>query len=165
MRERADAAKEERFLFFVQSLIEEHAAPTDEAERDGRHDGEAVAKACAWLEAHSGENVTLERLARIAGGNKYTLLRAFVRREGITPYRYLTTLRVGRAKHLLESGVPPVECAFRTGFSDQSHFTTTFRQLIGLTPKQYQRIFAEGGDRERPSRDGADRALPEEIIA
>ena len=27
------------------------------------------------------------------------------------------------------------------GFADQSHFTHFFKEFIGLTPKQYQRIF------------------------
>ena len=36
----------------------------------------------------------------------------------------------------------------RHGFSDQSHFTHFFKEFIGLTPKQYQRIFQ---DKEKDS--------------
>ena len=32
-------------------------------------------------------------------------------------------IRIGEAKKLLEQGLPPVEAALQTGFSDQSHFT------------------------------------------
>ena len=46
-----------------------------------------------------------------------------------------------RAKGLLEQGVRPVDVALRTGFSDQSHFTNFFKNLIGLTPRQYQSCF------------------------
>jgi len=34
-----------------------------------------------------------------------------------------------------------MEVAFQTGFSDQSHFSNFFKKLIGLTPKQYMKIF------------------------
>ena len=45
---------------------------------------------------------------------------------------------------LLEQGVPPVEAALQTGFSDQSHFTNYFSRFIGLTPGAYQEIFSKG---------------------
>ncbi|MDE1455408.1 helix-turn-helix domain-containing protein, partial [Bacillus paralicheniformis] len=31
--------------------------------------------------------------------------------------------------------------AFQTGFSDQSHMTKFFKRQVGLTPKQYMKIF------------------------
>ena len=37
----------------------------------------------------------------------------------------------------------PIEAAAMTGFADQSHFTNYFKDFIGLTPKQYQRIFTK----------------------
>ena len=36
-----------------------------------------------------------------------------------------------------------MEAAAMTGFADQSHFTNYFKEFIGLTPKQYQRIFTQ----------------------
>ena len=73
--------------------------------------------------------------------SKSALIRAFTRSKGVTPYRYLENIRVGRAKELLEQGVPPIEAALRTGFSDQSHFTNYWSRLIGLTPGAYGEIF------------------------
>ena len=63
--------------------------------------------------------------------------------KGVTPYRYLETIRINEAKKLLSEGVPPVEAAIRTGFSDQSHFTNYFNQFIGLAPGTYREIFSE----------------------
>lgn len=103
-----------------------------------------AAAARAFLEAHFSERITLDRLCRRTGLSKSTLLRAFTREMGITPYRYLETLRVNAAKALLERGVPPLEAALRTGFSDQSHFTNCFTRRIGLPPGMYQNIRREG---------------------
>lgn len=106
---------------------------------------EEAAAARAFLEAHFSERITLDRLCRRTGLSRSTLLRAFTREMGITPYRYLEALRVNEGKTLLERGVPPLEAALRTGFSDQSHFTNCFTHRIGLPPGMYQNIRTKGG--------------------
>ena len=77
--------------------------------------------------------------------SKSTLLRAFVRSKGVTTYSYLESIRIGKAKKLLKQGVPPVEAALQTGFSDQSHFTNYFNRFIGLSPGMYRDIFKNTG--------------------
>ena len=94
---------------------------------------------------HFAEHITLENLCKCSGLSKSTLLRAFTKSKGVTPYRYLQTIRIGKAKELLEQGVPTVDAAIQTGFSDQSHFTNFFNMFIGLSPAAYRRIFKEGG--------------------
>lgn len=105
-----------------------------------------VAAACRFMESHYRERISLDQLCRYSGQSKSTLLRAFTREKGVTPYRYLQSVRIGAAKKLLEQGVSPVEAALQTGFSDQSHFTRFFQLFIGLSPAAYGRIFKEGED-------------------
>ena len=90
----------------------------------------------------------MEQMCRCVGLSKSTLLRSFTRAKGITPYRYLENIRVGNAKKLLEQGVPPVEAALQTGFSDQSHFTNCFTRFIGLAPGIYRNIFRDTEDKQ-----------------
>lgn len=108
---------------------------------------EEVAAACALMEARCGERISLEQLCRHTGLSKSSLLRAFTQEKGTTPGRYLRSLRVGRAKALLEQGAAPAEAALQAGFSDQSHFTNCFTRYIGLPPGAYRAIFSasEGG--------------------
>ena len=98
---------------------------------------------CDYLNAHAQEQISLDTLGELAGLSKYHLLRAFTKETGITPYRYLETLRIDRAKTLLKQGVSPAEAALAVGFSDQSHLSNAFKRFIGLTPGQYRRVFAE----------------------
>ena len=86
------------------------------------------------------QEISLDDLSAFAGLSKSYLLRSFTRQMGISPYRYLQTVRINQAK---TSGNRYSGDRYRckTGFSDQSHFTNFFRNFIGLTPKQYQRIF------------------------
>ncbi|MPN58983.1 HTH-type transcriptional activator Btr [bioreactor metagenome] len=89
------------------------------------------------------KNITLNELSELAGLSKYYLLRSFTKQKGISPYRYLETIRIDRAKKLLEKGLLPIEAALQTGFADQSHFSNFFKKFIGLTPKQYMNIFKD----------------------
>lgn len=139
MEGHTDFRKEELLFALLEQLLEEYAEPfirpapaAKEAE---------IRKICAYLDANYAERISLGDLCRLSGLDKYSLLRAFTGYCGLTPYRYLETVRVARAKVLLKEGVPPVETALRAGFADQSHFTKFFKRFIGLTPKQYQRIF------------------------
>ena len=93
------------------------------------------------MEQHYADNITLDELVSRTDFGKSYLLRLFAKQVGVSPYRYLQNIRLGQAKKLLEAGVPPVDAAGLTGFSDQSHFTHYFKDFIGLTPGQYQRIF------------------------
>ena len=92
---------------------------------------------------HFKERIYLDQICRCAGLSKSTLLCAFTKSKGVTPYRYLETIRINEAKKLLAEGMTPVEAAIETGFSDQSHFSNYFNQFIGLTPGIYREIFFE----------------------
>ena len=85
--------------------------------------------------------IYLDQICHLEGLSKSTLLRAFTKSKGVTPYSYLQNIRIGEAKKLLEQGLPPVEAALQTGFSDQSHFTNYFNRYIGLAPGGYREIF------------------------
>lgn len=89
------------------------------------------------------ENISLEDLCRLTGLSKYYLLRSFTKQKGISPYSYLETIRIDKAKKLLEQGILPIDAALQTGFTDQSHFSNFFKKFIGLTPKQYMNIFKD----------------------
>lgn len=100
-----------------------------------------VERACRFMDEHYSERITLEQLCECSGLSKSTLLRSFAKMRGVTPYRYLQAIRIGKAKELLEQGAKPIDAAFQTGFSDQSHFTNFFGTFIGLPPSAYSRIF------------------------
>ena len=95
------------------------------------------------MEEHFSENITLDDLLSMTSFGKSYLLRSFTKQVGVSPYRYLQTVRLEKAKKFLEQGVAPIDAADMAGFADQSHFTNFFKEFIGLTPKQYQKIFTD----------------------
>ena len=95
------------------------------------------------IEENYAERLSLSALLSMTDLTKFSMIRAFAKETGVTPYRYLQAVRLGRAMELLRRGVPPAEAADAAGFADQSHLTNYFRSFTGLTPKQYQKIFTE----------------------
>ena len=130
--------KEEQLLLLGTLLVQKYgqALPRPIPRYD-----EEVQRVCAFIEENHGEHICLDQLCRCAGLSRSTLLRAFTRLKGVTPYRYLENIRVSRAKKLLEQGVSPAEAALQTGFSDQSHFTNYFDRFLGLSPGAYRNTF------------------------
>ena len=141
MQEQKDFKKEEIFLFIIEQLIVEYSnavAPVAPLQTNVE-----IKVICDYLEKNYMENIKLNNLSALTGLSKYYLLHSFTKQKGISPYSYLETIRIGKAKKFLEQGIAPIDVALQTGFTDQSHFTNFFKKLIGLTPKQYMNIFID----------------------
>lgn len=119
--------KEERLLLCLSLLLQRYGQPFEQCVPECRDE---IERACAFMEQNYAGRICLDQICRCAGLSSSTLLRAFAKAKGVTPYRYLENIRIGAAKKLLEQGAAPVEAAMRTGFSDQSHFTNYFRLNI-----------------------------------
>ena len=88
-----------------------------------------------YIDSHLGENISLVRMAEMAGLSVFHFARAFRESFGASPHSYLLRRRIERADHLVkETGLALSEIALSTGFSDQSHFARHFRRLTGTTP-------------------------------
>lgn len=135
--------KEELLLLLAASVLQEYEQSFTPCRAAGRNE---IERACRFMEKHFQEQITLEQICTYSSLSKSTLLRAFTKEKGVTPYRYLQTFRVNRAKELLEKGAAPAQAALQTGFSDQSHFSNAFHKFIGLSPAAYGRIFKGKGE-------------------
>lgn len=143
--------KEEALFFLLEQVLSEYSVP--EREKDAPVSMPQIQALCEYMEEHFAESITLDDLLSMTDFGKSYLLRCFTRQVGVSPYRYLQTVRLSKAKKFLEQGIPPIEAADMAGFSDQSHFTNFFKEFIGLTPKQYQRIFTDTGKPEHPAKE------------
>lgn len=132
--------KEEALYLVMAAILQSYTQPFDECIPECRKE---IEEACAFMDTYFTESISLDQIANVAGLSKSTLLRAFTKSKGLTPYRYLETIRIEEAKKLLEQGSPPIEVAMRTGFSDQSHFSHYFNQFIGVSPGVYRTMFLD----------------------
>ena len=119
-----------------------------------------VDEAAEYIERHLSERLTLERLAAAFARSRYTLLRDFRRRMGVTPGEYIIGRRVDAAKEFLKYTDRSVrEIAWQVGVENESHFIRLFSARTGQTPGAYRARWRVG-EGERPA--GLPHGAPEE---
>ena len=102
--------------------------------------GSVLRRIRAYIDAHIGEHISLEDLAREAGVSRFHFARQFRLSTGESPMGYLRRVRIERSKSILQSRETTIaEVAATLGFSDQSHFTRTFGRLVGVSPGSFAR--------------------------
>ena len=92
-----------------------------------------------YMHEHCQRDLRLSELADVVQTSIYHFSRLFHESVGIPPHRYLTQIRIERAKALLR--VPRfnmAQIAAETGFANSSHFGKSFRRAVGVTPSKYK---------------------------
>jgi AraC-like DNA-binding protein len=112
------------------------------AERVSRARG--VTPEVAWSAAQierSGGAVAIARLREQTGWSKTRLVSAFRDQIGVAPKLYARIVRFSRAATLLQAGSGSlIDVALAAGYYDQPHMNTEFRELTGLTPREFAAI-------------------------
>jgi AraC family transcriptional regulator len=92
-----------------------------------------------YIDTHLDVDIALSDLAGLLALPIDTFARQFRATTGTAPYAYVIKRRVEQASSLLrETDMQISEIALALGFSSQSHFTTTFRRVMGTTPQAYR---------------------------
>ena len=105
----------------------------------GALDGRRLRRVTEFIDAHLGEDLSIEALARQACLSPFHFARAFKAATGKPPHRFLIERRIERAKTLVAgSGCPLAAVADACGFSSQAHLTRWFKRIVGTTPGAYR---------------------------
>lgn len=114
--------------------------------------GGSEAPDCAQLAAeyiinHYEEPITVEGLAAYASVSHSSLYRRFVKRFQISPKRFLLEYRIERACSLLANTNCSIqEISNSVGFEDPFYFSRAFKDVKGVSPRQYAARRRNGGD-------------------
>ena len=94
-----------------------------------------------YLEANFLRPLSLAEVAEVAGVHRVHLSREFRRHFSTTVGEFLRRKRIEHACQLVSKTTDPLaDVAMSCGFSDQSHFSATFRRQIGLTPGRFRQM-------------------------
>lgn len=101
----------------------------------------AVERVITAMIDNLGEPLTVDDMAKVAMFSKFHFSRSFQRVTGVSPARFLSALRLQRAKELLLSTSYNVaDISLRVGYTSVGTFSTRFTQSVGLSPTTYRRL-------------------------
>lgn len=92
-----------------------------------------------YVEENLSQSISLDEMAKISNMSAFHFIRSFKVAMGTTPVRYVLNRRVEKAKRMMLTTTKSlVEVSLSCGFSNQSHFTTAFKQATGITPSAWR---------------------------
>ena len=93
-----------------------------------------------FMNAHYAEEITLDDLAKAAYLSKYHYARQFKSYMGMSPYEYLSHIRLNHARMLLLGTSEPLEdIAWKSGFRNAKNLIRQFRAIMNTTPGEFRR--------------------------
>jgi AraC-like DNA-binding protein len=128
--------RESSFVSMLSGLVMRHGDRPAVPCRVGSQQ-RAIDRVCEFIGAHFADNLSLEDLSRVACLSPFHFQRLFLKSAGVSPHEYLIQARVKKAAGLLIEGHSIAGTAIDTGFADQSHFSRSFKRIMGITPGRY----------------------------
>lgn len=105
---------------------------------EGNHN-DAVLNCVNYIHTHYREEITLPFLTGMCGVSAAQLSKKFKIAYHMSPIQYLIRYRIDMACALLLRSNEKVEdIAVKVGFHDPNYFTRMFKQLMGMTPREYR---------------------------
>ena len=90
------------------------------------------------MDRHYAEPLDVPAMARAAAMSPAHFSRRFRAAYGETPYAYLMTRRIERAKSLLRQGRSVTDACFAVGCTSLGSFSSRFTEIVGTTPSAYR---------------------------
>ena len=108
--------------------------------RNIKNENLSIQKATSYMKANFSSSISLEDLGNLTGYSPNHFHRIFSTIVGISPQKYLESIRINRAKYLLIKNETSItDIAYECGFSSHPHFSKVFKQHTLLTPYEFQR--------------------------
>ena len=95
-----------------------------------------------YIQENYGRNITLEDVCGAVGFSSAYFSALFKKETGEGFSKYLTQVRMDRAKELLlETSLSVAQVCEAVGYSDRKHFTQTFHKMTGVNPAEFRRLY------------------------
>lgn len=103
-----------------------------------------IVAAKLFMDRHFSEEIDLDAIGAKACFSKFHFMRLFKSMYGWSPHRYLTGVRINKARDHLRNGRGIAETCFAVGFTSVSSFSGLFKRITACTPAQYQKQAGAG---------------------
>ncbi len=99
-------------------------------------------KALSHIDKNMAESYSIENLAEEFGVNKFNFIKKFKSSTNVTPHQFIIKKKLERSKNLLkENSLSLTDITYMLNFSDQSHFSNSFKKMYGVTPREFRKTF------------------------
>jgi AraC family transcriptional regulator len=99
----------------------------------------AIEQAISTMWNQYEEPLTLDEIADSAIMSKFYFSRVFRAMTGTSPGRFLSVIRLFKAKHLLlQTPLSVTNIAYRVGYNSLGTFTSRFTRSVGISPAKYR---------------------------
>jgi AraC family transcriptional regulator len=98
-------------------------------------------KTLEYIDTHLSDDLSLDRLSRIAAFSKHHFLRQFSELFGLGIYQYVQLNRLKRASYRLafRQGQSVIDIALESGYDSPESFARAFKKSTGQTPTEFRR--------------------------
>jgi len=95
-----------------------------------------------YIDENISKKIKISDLAKQTRWESQHFNRLFTQYVGITPYKYIVSKKVDKAKTMLaETTIPITQISFELGFKSHSNFCSIFKKATGKTPENYRKWY------------------------
>lgn len=130
------------FKLFLIEMLKAHPKNQISFASDLQNDApDDIFETLYYIHSHLEENVTVEKLAEVAGFNPSYFSRYFKRHMGVSPVKYINEHKMNFARHFISTtDMPLKEVAAMLGYPDQFAFSKKFKDHFGVSPSEFRKI-------------------------
>jgi transcriptional regulator GlxA family with amidase domain len=96
-----------------------------------------------WMQSNLDKPLDIPSLAARAKLSQRSFHRKFVAATGMTPARFVETVRLDAARTLLSRGLSPKSVAAAVGLFPPNRFTDAFQRRFGVAPRLFREMHAD----------------------
>lgn len=136
-----------KFLEILARLYQYHCTFYEQNKIKTHKHLQEIEDTLAYINQHLTENITLEQLAKIANMSKSYYCTFFKELNGMTVWNFIQNERINLAISYLLNTPPKttiLEIATMCGFNNTVHFNKCFKEITGMTPREYRKKLAVG---------------------
>ncbi|MGY5355126.1 helix-turn-helix domain-containing protein [Wenyingzhuangia sp. IMCC45467] len=117
-----------------------HYVATSVTESMDAYDVKSLKQVEEHIKKHLKEEMPIVELAILAGLNTSKLKKAFKAVYGTTIFKYITSLRIDKAKDLIQKENYTIsQASYEVGYKNPQHFTVAFKKKLGYLPSQLKK--------------------------
>lgn len=107
-------------------------------------DNDRIDKVFKYIFSHFTSPVTLDEVAAVAHMSKQAFCRYFKSRTQKTLIEFITDVRISHACKLIAEGETSISgLAYNCGFNSLSNFNKSFKDIKGVTPREYKKMLVD----------------------